>query len=53
MGKLKFEATIKLDPKWESHQTDQELWDYLQERLQSSLGFRGQVVRLKCRGIDR
>jgi hypothetical protein len=40
-------VTLVLDEKWASHLTRDELADYIKERLNSSLGFRGQVKRFR------
>ena len=39
--------TLSLDEKWASHLTREELAEYIKERLNSSLGFRGQVKRFR------
>jgi hypothetical protein len=43
---IKFKVTLELDEQWASNQTIEELTDYIKERLNSSLGFRGQIKRL-------
>jgi len=40
-------VTLQLDEKWASHLTREELAEYIKERLNSSLGFRGQVKRFR------
>lgn len=40
-------VTLTLDEKWASHLTQDELAEYIRERLNSSLGFRGQVKRFR------
>ncbi len=40
-------VTLMLDEKWASHLTREELAEYIRERLNSSLGFRGQVKRFR------
>ncbi|MEE9400549.1 MAG: hypothetical protein V3V32_00870 [Dehalococcoidia bacterium] len=40
-------VTLVLDEKWASHLTRDELAEYVKERLNSSLGFRGQVKRFR------
>lgn len=40
-------VTLMLDEKWASHLTRDELAEYIRERLNSSLGFRGQVKRFR------
>jgi hypothetical protein len=42
-----FEVTLALDEKWASHQTADEVTDYIKERMRSSLGFRGQIKKLR------
>ena len=46
-NKVTFRVTLELDEKWASHLTREELAEYIRERLNSSLGFRGQVKRFK------
>jgi hypothetical protein len=43
-------VTLRLDEKWASHLTREELAEYIKERLNSSLGFRGQVRRFRLLG---
>ena len=43
---MKFKATLQLDEKWASNHTTEELTEYIKERINSSLGFRGQIKRL-------
>jgi len=43
---LKFRVTLELNDKWAKGQTDEEIVDYLKARLNSSLGFRGQIKKL-------
>jgi len=40
-------VTLVLDEKWTSHLTREELAEYIKERLNSSLGFRGRVKRFR------
>ena len=40
-------VTLELDPKWAGSQTKDGLVDHLKNRLNSSLGFRGQVKRFR------
>ena len=44
---ITFKVTLDLDKKWASHLTRDELAEYIKERLNSSLGFRGQVKRFR------
>ena len=43
---MKFRGTLQLDEKWASNHTTEELIEYIKERINSSLGFRGQIKRL-------
>jgi hypothetical protein len=43
---LRFKVTLELNEKWARNQTSEELVDYLKARLNSSLGFRGQIKKL-------
>jgi hypothetical protein len=43
---IKFKATLKLDEKWVDRQTAEQLIEYIKSRINSSLGFRGQVKKL-------
>ena len=43
---IKFKATLKLDEKWVGKQTTEQLIDYIKARINSSLGFKGQVKKL-------
>lgn len=45
--KVRVTLTIALDGKWASYQTTPEIADYIEERLNSSLGFRGKVKRFR------
>ena len=42
-AKFEVRLLIRLNSRWASHLTDDEIRDYIQQRLNSSLGFRGQV----------
>ena len=44
---LRFKVTLELNEKWARNQTTEELVDYIKTRLNSSLGFRGQIKKLK------
>ena len=46
-NKVTLRVTLELDEKWASHLTREELAEYIRERLNSSLGFRGQVKRFR------
>ncbi len=43
---LKFKVTLDLDGKWASNQTTEELVEYIKARMNSSLGFRGQIKKV-------
>ena len=43
---LKLTITLALDEKWANNLTPEELREYIKARLDYSLGFRGQVVRV-------
>jgi len=43
---IKFKATLKLDEKWVGKQTTEQLMEYIKAKINSSLGFRGQVKKL-------
>jgi len=51
MGKdvkqITFNVTLELDNKWVRNMTREELIEYIEARLTSSLGFRGQVKKFK------
>ena len=44
---LTLRATLELDEKWASNFTGEELLEYLKEKLNYSLGFRGEVKRIR------
>ena len=43
---LKFKVTLELNEKWASNQTTEEVVDNIKARLNSSLGFRGQIKKV-------
>jgi hypothetical protein len=43
---LKFRVTLELDEKWARNQTTEELVEYIKTRMNSSLGFRGQIKKV-------
>lgn len=43
---IRIKATLQLDEEWADNQTTEELVEYLKTRLNSSLGFRGQIKKL-------
>jgi len=44
--RLKLTVTLALNEKWTDNLTPEELREYIKARLDYSLGFRGQVVRV-------
>ena len=48
-----FRATLEINEKWASTMTQEEMVDYLEARLNSSLGFRGTIKKLKVLGNGR
>ena len=44
---MRLQIILKLDEKWASHQTREELIEYIRSRLDTSLGFRGRIEKLK------
>lgn len=42
---ITLKVTLELDEKWASNQTIDELTQYIKERMNSSLGFRGQIKK--------
>lgn len=42
---IKFEVTLELDEKWASNHTTDGLIEYIKGRINSSLGFRGQIKK--------
>ena len=43
--KIKFAVTLDLDEKWASNLSIDELTQYIKDRMNSSLGFRGQIKK--------
>ena len=52
-NELTLRATLELDEKWASNFTREELLEYLKAKLKYSLGFRGEVKRLKLSNHSR
>jgi len=48
---FKFTGHIQVDSTWAANLSDEELKEYIQQRLNSSLGFRGQIQNLKLKAI--
>jgi hypothetical protein len=46
-NRITFKATINVNSQWAKHMSDEELIDYIQARLNSSLGFRGALEKFK------
>jgi len=44
---IRVKAVLELDEKWANNQTTEELVEYLRARVNNSLGFRGQIKKLK------
>jgi hypothetical protein len=44
---IKLSVTVQLDEKWASNLTTEELVECLKAQLDKSLGFRGQITKLK------
>lgn len=45
-NQIAFKGTLEVDGKWASNFSREELLEYLKERLNYSLGFRGEVKKL-------
>jgi hypothetical protein len=43
---IKFKVTIKLSEKWASTMSTEELINYIKDKLNEALGFRGQIKKL-------
>jgi hypothetical protein len=43
VNQITFKVTLNLDAHWASHASREQLVEYIRDRLNSSLGFRGQV----------
>lgn len=43
---IKFKVTLKLSEKWASTMSTDELINYIKDRLNESLGFRGKIKKL-------
>ncbi len=44
---VSLKVTLSLNEQWASNQTEEEVLSYLRDRLSTSLGFRGEVKKLK------
>ncbi len=44
-NRITFKVTLNLDNHWASHATKEQLTEYIKDRLNSSVGFRGQVEK--------
>jgi len=49
-NQIAFKVTLNLDENWASHLSKDELVAYLKARLNSSIGFKGQVERFSVVG---
>jgi len=49
-NQITFKVTLKLDENWAGHLNKDELVAYLKERVNSSVGFRGQIERFSVVG---
>lgn len=52
-NQIKLAVTLALDEKWASNFSTEELLEYLKEKLNYSLGFRGQVKKLRVDSHSR
>jgi len=52
-NQIKLAVTLALDEKWASHLSREELQEYLTEKLNYSLGFRGEVKKLRVASHSR
>ena len=43
---IAFRVTLKLDEKWASNHSEEDLVEHVKHRLNNVMGFRGQVTRL-------
>ena len=44
---ITFKATLTLDEEWSTNQSTDDLIAYIRDRLDTTLGFRGEVKRLR------
>ncbi len=44
---LKFKVTLELDEQWASNRTEDEIVEFIRDKLSNSLGFRARVKRFK------
>jgi len=51
-NQITFKVTLNLDAHWASHASKEQLVEYIRDRLNSSLGFRGQVERFSVLGDE-
>ncbi len=47
VAQVAFNVTLELNEKWARNMTREELIEYIEARLTSSLGFRGQLKKFK------
>jgi hypothetical protein len=46
-SEITFRVTLSLDETWANNQTEDEVVGYIRDRLNTSLGFRGEIKRLR------
>jgi hypothetical protein len=51
-NQITFRVTLNLDANWASHASREQLVEYIRDRLNSSLGFRGQVESFSVVGDE-
>ena len=49
-SEIKVRVTLKLDEKWASNLSREELIEFIKVKLENSLGFRGRVEEVKVPG---
>ncbi|UCG84559.1 MAG: hypothetical protein JSW38_07050, partial [Dehalococcoidia bacterium] len=52
VNQITFKVTLNLDANWASHASREQLVEYIRDRLNSSLGFRGQVEHFSVVGDE-
>ena len=46
-SEMTFRVTLSLDETWANNQTEDEVTGYIRDRLNTSLGFRGEIKRFR------
>ena len=46
-SEMTFRVTLSLDETWANNQTEDEVVGYIRDRLNTSLGFRGEIKRFR------